>query len=43
MRIVIFFHLWGRQYYEHKIDMGLAWELAGIFAEGALDGWEVLK
>lgn len=40
-RIVIFFQLWGSDYYDEKIDAGLAWELAGIFAESdALDDFE---
>jgi hypothetical protein len=32
-RIIIFFDLWGSDYYETKINAALAWELAGIFEE----------
>lgn len=40
-RIVIFFQLWGKDYYDEKIDASLAWELAKIFAEtDALDYFE---
>ena len=43
--LIIFFDLWGSDYYGERIDAAFAWELATIFEEhsDALEGFERLE